>query len=264
MNSSLQEYFSLPSNSREVHPPPCTGEEQGDCQLMQVPQQAPSIWRRQFRQGRGSCQTPGAFAFIIPDIPRYTPPTPCSARRHAGCRAFLAGLQETVLRRCSQHPKDMLSFLQGTLSLKTRHRRSCADTASYPHCTVLTHPGHFPTVWRRNWWLFFFFPTSHLTTESVLTACRCLVPFSPTDNSFLWRALGIHTAPCFRHPKHGICKGIGSCLWNYFSCLTAGKGAISRCTLSIRAFHHMPFGNCGCALQVYSERPHARGKLWAT
>lgn len=73
MNSSLQEYFSLPSNSREVHPPPCTGEEQGDCQLMQVPQQAPSIWPRQFRQGRGSCQTPGAFALIIPDIHLRTP-----------------------------------------------------------------------------------------------------------------------------------------------------------------------------------------------
>lgn len=110
----------------------------------------------------------------------------------------------------------------------------------------------------------FYFPTSHLATESFLKGCRYLVPFSPTENSFLWRALGIHTTPCLRHPKCGICKGIGSRLWNYFSCLAAGKGVVSRCTLSIRAFHHMPFGNHGCALQVYSERPHARRKLWAT
>lgn len=41
----------------------------------------------------------------------------------------------------------------------------------------------------------FYFPTSHLPTESILKACRCLVPLSPTESSFLWRALGIHTAP---------------------------------------------------------------------
>lgn len=155
-------------------------------------------------------------------------------------------------------PKDTPSFPPGTLSLKTRHRRSCADTASYPRCTMLTHPGRFPAVWRRNRWHFIFLRA----TAHPEAGASC--PPLPTENSFLWRPLGIHTASCHRHPEHGVCEGISSRVWHYLSCLTAGKGAVSHCTLSIRAFHHVPFGNCGRASQVYSETPHAQGKLWAT
>lgn len=87
---------------------------------------------------------------------------PCSAHRHcAGCTAFLAGLQQTVPRACSQHPKDTLSFLQGALAPE----HTPPDTASYPHCTLLTHPGHFPAVWGRNqWWFIFLQATSQLKT----------------------------------------------------------------------------------------------------
>lgn len=150
----------------------------------------------------------------------------------------------------------MLSFLQGTLSRENTLRRH--DFLPTLHCA--DSPWTFSNCLAEKL-VAFYFPTSHLTTESILKTCRCLIPFSRTENPLLWRAFVIHTAPCLRHPKCGICKG--SHLWNYFICLTAGKGAVSCCSLSIRAFHHKPLRYCGCALQVYSERPHAQGKLWA-
>lgn len=145
------------------------------------------------RQGRGSCQSPGAFIPIIPEVLR-PPLTPCSAHRHAGCTADLAGLRWMVPRGCSQHPKDTLSFLQGTLVPENT-----------PPMELRRH-GFLPTLHRADSsWTFsscledklvvLCFPTSHLATESILQACRCLVPFSPMETSFLWRALGIHTTP---------------------------------------------------------------------
>lgn len=130
---------------------------------------------------------------------------------------------------------------------------------SYPHCAVLTHPGHFPAVWRRNCWRFIFLQ-SILQLKEFLELASASIPLSPTENSRLWRALGIHSAVCLRHPWCGICKGTDRNPWNYFSCLPAGKGAVSRHALSIRALHRISFENRACALQVYSERPRAPGK----
>lgn len=146
-------------------------------------------------------------------------------------------------RAAADSPQRMLSAPQGHTVLPAGN--------SVPENTPLTElhrHGFLPTLHcADSSWTFsncleeklveFYFPTSHLATESILKTYRCLVPFSPTENSFIWRALGIHTALCHRHPKRGICKGISSHLWNYFSCLTAGKRAVSCCTLSTRAFH---------------------------
>lgn len=121
------------------------------------------------------------------------PVTGCSAHRHAGCTAALAGLQWTVPRGCVSTPRTRcpscreLWFLQTATMELLRHgflpTLHPADS-SWTLSSCLQEK----LVW-------FDFPTSHLPTESTPKACRCLVPFPPMENSFLWRALGIHHCP---------------------------------------------------------------------
>lgn len=190
---------------------------------------------------------------------------------HLQCPALHTGTLagEPIWQGCSRRSsEDVFS------SPRTRCP-SCRELCPWKHTADRAVQTQFPTHTALCWFILDIFQLSggkiggiflqsHLTTESILKACRCLIPSSPTENPLLWRALGIRTAPCLRHPKRDICKGMGSHLWNYFSCLSSGKEAVSCCTLSVRAFYRMPFRYCGCALQVYSERPHAQGKLWAT
>lgn len=168
-----------------------------------------------------------------------------SAHRHACCTADLAGLQWTVPRGCSQHPKDTLSFLQGTL-VPENATDGAAQTRLPTHAALcwLILDVFQPSGGEISGVLFFLQATSQLKT--FLKLAGALFPFSATENSLLWRALGIHDALWLRLPKRGICKGTSSRLWNYCSCLTAGKGAVYPCPQSIRALHHVPFGNCCC------------------
>lgn len=162
MNSPLQEYFSLPSNSREIHPPPCNWGEQDDCRLVQAPQQAPSVWPRQFRQKELS--EPWGFCSHYPR---------CTQAISKPLLRTQTGWLESVSGRAAADapPPRMLSAPQGHAVLPAGNRVP-ANTAP----TELRRHGFLPTRHRADSsWTFssclgeksaaFYFPTSHLATE---------------------------------------------------------------------------------------------------
>lgn len=142
-------------------------------------------------------------------------------------------------------PQGMFSAPQGHTVLPAgnsgswkRHRWSCADTASCPPCTVLTHPGHFPTVWRRNWWRFIFLQASS-QLKAFLKLAGALspsLPWKPHFSGELWEFTLPHDSGsprvAFAKASCGITSAVS--LLGRDLCVTA---------LSL-AVHHIPFGNC--------------------
>lgn len=205
---------------------------------MQASQQVLSVWPRQFRQGRGSCQSPRTFGLIIPAVPKAT-----SDPMHTDMLA-----RKPIWQGCSRQSSEDALGAPRTCCPSCRELR--AGRASDPRCTVLTHPGYFPAVWRRTWWCFVF-PQATSQLEALSKLARGLFPSLPLKTHFsgeLWE---------FTPPSASDTSSVA--LPKALAVTCGISSAVSGCTLTLRASHHVSLGNCGCALQVYSERTHAQG-----
>lgn len=112
--------------------------EQGDRRLVQAAQKHHRSG--QGSSGRGSRQSPGALALVMPDVPR--PPRPLLRAQTRCLGSDQAAPQQTLLEdaRSTQGHAILAagSRVPANAAPTELHRQGC------PHAgTVLTHPGHF-------------------------------------------------------------------------------------------------------------------------
>lgn len=112
--------------------------EQGDRRLVQAAQKR--RWSGQGSSGRGSHQSPGALALVMPDVPR--PPRPLLRAQTRWLGSDLAAPQQTLLedaRSTRGHAVLAAGSRVPANAAPTELRRHGCPPAG----TALTHPGHF-------------------------------------------------------------------------------------------------------------------------
>lgn len=198
-------------------------------------------------QAEGAVGAPGLLLSFCQMCPGH--PGPCSAHRRAGWGALWQGRS----RRCSR-----------ALAAPRTHRSCCREPrpcergthgAAQARLPARSHRADasraLPAGGGRKQQRFIFLPAT-LQLKNIPKACTgAPSPSLPLKIDFsgeLWEL----APPC----------ATGTPSTAFAEAPVVGCGiipAVSHCALSIRAFHHVPFGNC-----VHSERTHARGKPRAT